>query len=52
MTTKATQTLIPHQRVERPAELPPHPGEVLRDDFLVPLGITQTSIAARLVISL
>jgi hypothetical protein len=52
MTTKATQTLIQHPRLKRTTELPAHPGEALRDDLLVPLGITQTSIAARLVISL
>jgi addiction module HigA family antidote len=33
-------------------EPPAHPGEILREDFLVPLGLTQTALAARLGISL
>jgi antitoxin HigA-1 len=52
MTTKPMQTLIPRPRVEQMAEPPTHPGEVLREDFLVPLGMTQTAFAARLGISL
>jgi len=32
--------------------LPPtHPGEMLREEFLVPLGITQSAFAARLGVS-
>lgn len=35
-----------------PKHLPPtHPGEMLLEDFLKPLGITQTAFAARLRIS-
>lgn len=40
--------------VERrlPTDLPPtHPGEMLREEFLVPLGITQTAFAQRLGVS-
>lgn len=28
----------------------PHPGEILKQDFLVPLGITQTELAERMVV--
>ena len=34
--------MLPAHRV------PPHPGEVLLNDFLVPLGITQTTLAQKL----
>ena len=35
-----------------PTHLPPtHPGEMLREEFLVPLGMTQSAFAARLGIS-
>ena len=35
-----------------PTHLPPtHPGEMLREEFLVPLGITQSAFAARLGVS-
>ncbi len=40
--------------VERrlPRHRPPtHPGEMLRDEFVVPLGITQSELAARLGVS-
>jgi len=30
---------------------PPHPGEILREEFLVPLGITQFDLAVRLGVS-
>ena len=30
---------------------PTHPGEMLREEFLVPLGITQSAFAARLGVS-
>jgi addiction module HigA family antidote len=30
---------------------PTHPGEMLRDEFLVPLGITQSELAERLGVS-
>ncbi|MFB6345405.1 MAG: HigA family addiction module antitoxin [bacterium] len=29
-------------------EAPPHPGEILKHDFLVPLELTQTELADRL----
>ena len=35
-----------------PAHRPPtHPGEMLREEFLKPLGLTQTEFAARLGVS-
>ncbi len=35
-----------------PTDLPPtHPGEMLREEFLVPLGLTQTAFALRLGVS-
>lgn len=35
-----------------PSDRPPtHPGEMLREEFLAPLGITQSTLAARLGIS-
>jgi addiction module HigA family antidote len=34
--------MLPEKRV------PTHPGEILREDFLVPLGITQVDLAAHL----
>jgi len=34
--------MLPENRV------PTHPGEILREDFLVPLGITQVDLAAHL----
>ncbi len=33
------------------ARRPTHPGEMLLEEFLVPLGITQSALAARLAIS-
>jgi antitoxin HigA-1 len=33
------------------ARPPTHPGEMLLEEFLVPLGMTQTALAARLAIS-
>ncbi|MBM4062666.1 MAG: HigA family addiction module antidote protein [Planctomycetes bacterium] len=38
--------MLPERRV------PVHPGEVLREDFLVPLGITQVALADHLGIPL
>lgn len=52
MSRKRTPTRIPRPAVGQMAEPPAYPGEVLREDFLVPLGITQTAFAARLGISL
>jgi addiction module HigA family antidote len=43
-----------HALVQRrlPTQLPPtHPGEMLREEFLKPLGITQSALAARLGVS-
>jgi addiction module HigA family antidote len=34
--------MIPKNRI------PTHPGEILREEFLVPLGITQVALAAHL----
>lgn len=35
-----------------PASRPPtHPGEMLREEFLVPLGMTQTELARRIGVS-
>jgi len=35
-----------------PANRPPtHPGEMLREEFLVPLGMTQTELAQRIGVS-
>ena len=35
-----------------PTHLPPtHPGEMLREEFLVPMGITQSALAVRLGVS-
>lgn len=38
--------MLPKKRI------PPHPGEVLREEFLVPLGISRVAFAARLGIPL
>ncbi len=38
--------MLPKQRI------PTHPGEILREEFLVPLGITQVAFAAHLGIPL
>ena len=38
--------MLPKKRI------PTHPGEILRDEFLQPLGITQVRFAAHLGISL
>ena len=43
---------IPRPPVTAWATPPTHPGEMLREEFLVPLGITQTAFAARLRIPL
>ena len=32
--------------------IPTHPGEILREEFLVPLGVTQVDLAAHLGIPL
>ena len=49
-----TTTEKPARLVERrlPTSRPPtHPGEMLRAEFLEPVGITQTAFAARLGVS-
>ncbi len=51
-TTTTAAKLIPRPSVEGMLEPPVHPGEVLREDFLVPLALTQTTFAAHLGISL
>ncbi len=38
--------MLPERRI------PEHPGKVLREEFLVPLGITQIALAAHLGIPL
>ena len=38
--------MLPERRI------PTHPGEVLREDFLVPLGVTQVALADHLDIPL
>ena len=50
--TTPRKKLIPRPSVQAMLEPPAHPGEVLREDFLIPLGMTQTAFAARLGISL
>lgn len=50
-TTKRGQARALVQR-RLPTHLPPtHPGEMLREEFLVPLGVTQSAFAARLGVS-
>ena len=50
-TTKRVRAGVLVQR-RLPTHLPPtHPGEMLREEFLVPLGITQSAFAARLGVS-
>lgn len=46
------RALIPRPRVEDVLEPPVHPGEVLLEEFLAPLGLTQTAFAERLRIPL
>ena len=49
--TKATAGRSLVQR-RLPTHLPPtHPGEMLREEFLVPLGITQSAFALQLGVS-
>ena len=52
MPAKASMAAIPRPTVEQMVEPPAHPGEILREDFLEPLGLTQTAFAARMGISL
>ena len=48
----ADRALIPRPRVEEILESPPHPGEILLEEFLTPLGLTQTAFAERLRVPL
>ncbi|MCK4415369.1 MAG: HigA family addiction module antidote protein [Candidatus Eisenbacteria sp.] len=49
-TSKSRITTSPGRRL--PSRRPPtHPGEMLLEEFLKPLGMTQTDLAARLGIS-
>lgn len=49
-TTKGQATSLVRRRL--PTHRPPtHPGEMLREEFLVPLGITQSAFAMRLGVS-
>nr|MBA2291204.1 addiction module antidote protein, HigA family [Gemmatimonadales bacterium] len=51
ITTKFPRSTSLVQR-RLPAHLPPtHPGEMLREEFLVPLGITQSAFALQLGVS-
>ncbi len=48
--TRRSRRDTPARRL--PAHRPPtHPGEMLREEFLKPLGLTQTEFAARLGVS-
>lgn len=61
--SKSRTTTRPHSKVKEsslaytterrlPRHRPPtHPGEMLREEFLVPLEITQTELASRLGVS-
>ena len=42
ITTKAGPLMIPSHRI------PTHPGEMLLEEFLVPMGITQVQLAAHI----
>ncbi len=51
-TTTRAAARAPLVQRRLPTHLPPtHPGEMLREEFLVPLGITQSEFAARLGVS-
>jgi antitoxin HigA-1 len=53
-TSKSRITTKRQPLVQRrlPTHLPPtHPGEMLREEFLAPLGITQSAFATRLGVS-
>jgi len=43
---------VPRPRVEDMLEPPPHPGEMLLEEFLRPLGISQSAFAARIHVPL
>ncbi len=46
------QTRVPRPSIEDMREPPPHPGEMLSEEFLRPLGMSQTLFAARLRVPL
>jgi len=51
-TTKPTKTARPLIRRRLPTRVPPvHPGEMLLEEFLKPLGISQSAFAIRLGVS-
>lgn len=51
-TTTKRSSGAPLVRRRLPTHLPPtHPGEMLREEFLVPLGITQSAFALQLGVS-
>ena len=52
--TRSGRAKSPHHLIERrlPSDRPPtHPGEMLLEEFLKPLGITQSAFARRLDVS-
>ena len=50
--TTRTPAGMPLVQRRLPTHLPPtHPGEMLREEFLTPLGITQSAFATRLGVS-
>ena len=51
-TTKPAKAARPLVRRRLPTEVPPvHPGEMLLEEFLKPLGISQSAFAVRLGVS-
>ena len=51
-TSKSPTTTNPPVSRRLPANRPPtHPGEMLLEEFVIPLGITQTELARRLDVS-
>ena len=51
-TTTSSRGAAPLVQRRLPTNAPPtHPGEMLREEFLVPLGITQSDFAVRLGVS-
>lgn len=52
MPKKSKSQIITSSERRLPARRPPtHPGEMLLEEFLKPLGVTQTEMAARLGVS-
>ena len=51
-TTTRSRRVSPLVQRRLPTHLPPtHPGEMLREEFLLPLGITQSAFALQLGVS-